>query len=94
MLAVIPLQIALLAHVLDGYSKIICSAFIGVGATRSALALTMIPQWLILLPATGAVIYLGLGLSQAMYAFLGSTVVSAAVCAFWWARTDLNKVKA
>ncbi|MEM7099746.1 MAG: MATE family efflux transporter [Pseudomonadota bacterium] len=92
LLATLPLQLALLAHVLDGYSKTICCAFIGAGATRIALALTMIPQWLILLPASGIVVYLGWGLNAAMWVFLASMTLSAAFCGYWWARTNLQNV--
>ena len=40
-IAIIPLQLAVFAHVLDGYGKILAAALIGAGATRAAIKSTL-----------------------------------------------------
>lgn len=92
-IAIIPLQIAVVAHVLDGYGKIIAAALIGAGATQTAMRLTLLPQYLLLIPILGLTVFLGYGLSEAMLVFLGSSVISALLFACVWQRANWNAVK-
>lgn len=85
-IAIIPLQLAVFAHVLDGYGKILAGALIGAGDTKAAMRLTILPQYLILLPLLTISVFLGYGLSAAMAIFLGSTVISALLFAYVWQR--------
>ncbi len=84
--AALPLQIALLAHVLDGYGKVLGSALIGAGATPSAMRLTVLPQWLLLLPALAIAVLSGHGLVAAMLIFCASTAIAALFSACTWQR--------
>ncbi|MEM9622997.1 MAG: MATE family efflux transporter [Pseudomonadota bacterium] len=85
-LAVLPLQIAVCAHVLDGYSKVVGSALIGAGATPSALRLTLIPQWGLLLPLLAACVFMGYGLTPAMVIFGLVTAITGLASAYVWHR--------
>ncbi|MEM7080789.1 MAG: MATE family efflux transporter, partial [Pseudomonadota bacterium] len=91
-LAVVPLQLAVLAHVFDGYSKVMGSAFIGLGDTQTAMRLTLLPQWLLLLPALALMAWSGMGLTAAMGAFVVVTG-AAAIAAIWlWARRGSRRI--
>lgn len=83
-LAILPLQFAVFAHVLDGYGKVFGSALIGAGATPSALRLTLIPQWCLLLPLVAVSVFLGYGLNEAMMIFFFSTAIAALLFAYVW----------
>lgn len=83
-IAIIPLQLGVVAHVLDGYGKILGGALVGAGATKVAMKLTLLPQYLVLLPLLAISVFLGYGLSAAMAIFLGSTVISALLFARVW----------
>ncbi|MEM1432547.1 MAG: MATE family efflux transporter [Pseudomonadota bacterium] len=83
-IAIIPLQLAVFAHVLDGYGKILGAALIGAGATRVAMRLTLLPQWLLLLPLLALTVSLGFGLREAMAVFIGSVAVAALLLAWAW----------
>lgn len=91
-IAVLPLQIAVFAHILDGYSKVLGSALIGAGATKSAMQLTLLPQWLLLLPWLASSVFLGYGLKEAMGIFLLSSAVSALLFAYVWQRESWSKI--
>ncbi len=86
LLATLPLQLAVIAHALDGYSKVMGSALIGAGATRTSMALTLAPQWLFFLPVLAFVVNLGAGLDLAVLTFLASTVVGALLAVAIWSR--------
>ena len=92
-IAVIPLQLAVFAHVLDGYSKIVGAALVGAGATKVAMQLTLLPQYLLLLPLLAVSVFLGYGLSEAMAIFLGSTAISALLFAYVWQRERWNSIE-
>lgn len=83
-IAVIPLQLAVFAHVLDGYGKILGGALVGAGATKVAMKLTLLPQYFLLLPLLAIAVFLGYGLTEAMAIFLFSTVVSSLLFALAW----------
>ena len=83
-LATVPLQLAVVAHVMDGYAKILAGAMIGAGATRLALQLTLLPQYLLLLPMLAGVVWLGWGLASAMAIFLLVTAITAGLFAWQW----------
>jgi len=83
-LAILPLQLAVLGHVLDGYSKVMGLALIGAGATAAAMKLSLIPQWLLLLPLVTVAVFLGHGLVSAMAIFLASTLLSATLMVYYW----------
>ena len=86
MIAIAPLQLAVFAHVLDGYGKIVAGALIGAGDTKAAMRLTLLPQYLLLLPLLSVSVFLGYGLIAAMAIFLGSTAISALLFACVWQR--------
>lgn len=92
-LAILPLQIAVFAHVLDGYGKIVGSALIGAGATRSAMQLTLLPQWLLLLPLLAISVFMGYGLNEAMTIFFISTVISAMLFVYVWQRAKWRDIE-
>jgi len=92
-IAVIPLQLAVFAHVLDGYGKILGSALIGAGATKAAMQLTLLPQYLVLLPLLTISVFHGYGLSEAMAIFLGSTAISALLFAYVWQRGRWSSIE-
>jgi MATE family multidrug resistance protein len=92
-IAIIPLQLAVLAHVLDGYGKILGAALIGAGATKAAMRLTLLPQWLLLMPLLAISVFLGYGLSEAMAIFFGSTVISALLFAYVWKREKWSSIE-
>jgi len=84
--AILPLQLAVFAHALDGYGKVFASSLVGAGATTAAMKLTVLPQWLLLLPALAACVTLGYGLSAAMGIFLVSTAIAALLFVYVWHR--------
>ncbi len=86
LLAVIPLQLAVVAHVLDGYSRVLGSSLIGAGATSSAMKLTLLPQWIFLLPLLSIAVLLGYSLTVAMALLLVSTSISAVCSMYVWRR--------
>ena len=92
-LAVLPLQLAVFGHVLDGYGKVLGSALIGAGATPSAMRLTLLPQWFLLLPLLAVSIYLGYGLSEAVIIFLFSTLAAALMFAYVWQREGWSSIE-
>lgn len=92
-LAIIPLQLAVFAHVLDGYGKILGAALVGAGATKIAMQLTLLPQYLVLLPLLTISVLLGYGLSEAMAIFLGSTAISALLFAYVWQRERWSSIE-
>lgn len=83
-LAVVPLQLAVFAHVLDGAAKVLSAAFIGAGVSAIALRLTVVPQWLLLLPLVWLVVQTGGGLRSAMLVFLAAMAVGLAWAVFAW----------
>jgi len=92
-ITVIPLQLAVFAHVLDGYSKVLAGALVGAGATRIAMQLTLFPQYLILLPILAISVFVGFGLSVAMTIFLGASAITAMLFASAWHREKWNGIK-
>ena len=90
LMAVMPLQIAVLAHVFDGSGKVLAAALVGVGATTVAMRLTLLPQWLFLLPALALVVCLDAGLLAAMSVFLIATLTTAVLFAVAWHRFDIS----
>lgn len=82
--AVLPLQLIVLAHVLDGCSKIFAGAMIGIGATSKALYLTLWPQWLLLLPGLALAVYFGQGLEVAAWLFVGWGAITCLCFACAW----------
>lgn len=92
-IALIPLQLAVFSHVLDGYGKILGGALVGAGATKVAMKLTLLPQYLVLLPLLAISVFLGYGLSAAMAIFLGSTVISALLFAYVWQSEQWSSIK-
>lgn len=92
-IAIIPLQLAVVAHVLDGYGKVLGAALIGAGATKVAMRLTLLPQYLVLLPLLMISVFLGYGLSAAMVIFLGSTAASALLFAYVWQREGWRSIE-
>lgn len=92
-IAVLPLQIAVFAHMLDGYGKVLGSALIGAGATKSAMQLTLLPQWLLLLPWLAISVFLGYGLKEAMWIFLLSSTTSALLFAYIWQREGWSRIE-
>lgn len=91
-IAILPLQLAVAAHVLDGYGKVLSAALIGAGATRVALQLTLWPQWLLLLPTLAAVVRLDFGLVLAMGALLSTTLITALLFANNWHRDQWSSI--
>ncbi len=91
-LAIIPLQLAVFAHVLDGYAKILGSALIGAGATQAAMRLTLLPQYLMLLPLLALSVFLDYGLITAMSIFLASTALTALLSALVWQRGSWQQI--
>lgn len=92
-IAVLPLQLAVFAHVLDGYGKVLGSALIGAGATKAAMQLTLLPQWLLLLPLIAISVFLGYGLNEAMGIFLASTAISALFFVYVWQREKWSSIE-
>lgn len=92
-LATLPLQLAVFAHIFDGYGKVVSSALVGAGATKTAMQLTLLPQWLLLLPLLAGSIFIGYGLSEAMGVFLVSSVISALLFALVWHREKWGNIK-
>ena len=85
-LAIVPLQLSVFAHVLDGYTKVVASALIGAGATATAMRLTLLPQWMLMMPVLAASVFTGYGLASAMAIFLLSTVVATLLFVVVWHR--------
>lgn len=83
-LAVVPLQIGVLAHVITGYSNILGSALIGAGATKTVMVWSSLLQWVVFLPLLGLSVYLGYGLVEAFSTFLLYSALSAVVFAVIW----------
>jgi Na+-driven multidrug efflux pump len=54
------------------------------GDTCSALRLTVLPQWLIMLPLPAPSVWLGYGLQPAMLIFLFSTIAAAMWVSYTW----------
>ncbi len=92
-IAILPLQLAVFAHVLDGYSKIFGAALIGAGATRIAMQLTLLPQYLLLLPVLAVVVFAGYGLIAAMAIFLAATTLTALLFARVWQREQWRNIE-
>lgn len=92
-LAILPLQLAVLAHVLDGYGKVLGCALIGAGATRAAMQLTLLPQWLLFLPLLAVVVHSGFGLAVAMAVLAASTTLSALLFVRVWQREDWSSIE-
>jgi len=92
-IAVLPLQLAVFAHVLDGYGKVLGSAMIGAGATKAAMQLTLLPQWLLLLPLIVVSVYVGYGLNEVMGIFLVSTAISALLFAYVWNKEKWSSIE-
>ena len=92
-IAVLPLQIAVFAHVLDGYGKVLGSALIGAGATPTAMRLTLLPQWLVLLPLLALSVFAGNGLIEAMSIFFASTALAAGAFAYAWQREKWGSIE-
>lgn len=92
-IAILPLQLAVAAHVLDGYSKIFGGALIGAGATKIAMRLTLLPQWVLLLPLLAIAVFLGYGLTAAMGVFLASTAISALFFVYTWQAEGWNSIE-
>lgn len=92
-LAIVPLQLAVFAHVLDGYGKIIGGALIGAGATRVVMQLTLLQQYLLLLPLLALSVFLGYGLIHAMAIFLVAVAVSALMFAGVWQRERWSRIE-
>ena len=85
-LAVLPLQLAVFGHALDGFARVIGSALVGAGASKAAMQLTVFPQWLMLLPGLLLVVVLDGSLAEAMVVFLIFTLLSALLHAYVWQR--------
>lgn len=83
-LAVVPLQLAVFAHAFDGYGKVVGSALVGAGATKTAMWLTVLPQWGLLLPLLAISVSLGNGLAHAMGVVLMVAMVSALLFVWVW----------
>ena len=92
-IAILPLQLAVFAHVLDGYGKVLGSALIGAGATKAAMQLTLLPQWLLLLPFLATSVFLGYGLIEAMGIFCISTALSALLFAYVWQQEKWSRIE-
>jgi MATE family multidrug resistance protein len=92
-LAILPLQLAVFAHVLDGYGKVMGSALIGAGDTTAAMQLTLLPQWLLLLPLLSLSVFMGYGLKEAMGIFFLSTLISALLFAYIWQRERWSRIE-
>ncbi|HIG40131.1 MAG TPA: MATE family efflux transporter [Gammaproteobacteria bacterium] len=92
-IATLPLQLAVFAHVLDGYAKVLGSALIGTGATKAAMQLTLLPQWLLLLPLIAVSVFMGYGLNEAMGIFFASTAISALLFAYVWKRERWSSIE-
>jgi MATE family multidrug resistance protein len=92
-LAILPLQLAVFAHVLDGYGKVMGSALIGAGDTTAAMQLTLLPQWLLLLPLLSLSVFMGYGLKEAMGIFFVSTLISALLFAYIWQRERWSRIE-
>jgi len=91
-LAIVPLQIAVFAHVLDGYRNVLGSALIGAGATITAMQLTVFPQWFVLLPLLSVSVFFDYGLNQAMWVLFMSTVLSAILIVCVWRRGKWSRM--
>ena len=91
-IAVVPLQLAVFAHVLDGYGKIYAAALVGAGATRAAMLLTVVPQYLLLLPLLAVSVLLGYGLDVAMLIFLFSAVISVLMFTIVWYQRGWSEI--
>ena len=92
-LAIVPLQIGVLAHVVEGYSKIVGSALLGAGATKTVLVWSSSLQWLFFLPMLGLAIQFGFGLVAAMNIFLIYAILSALVFAIHWYKGDWRSIQ-
>ena len=88
-IAGLPLLLALLAHVLDGYGKVLAAALIGAGATRLAMTRSLLPQWLVLLP----LLALCSSLVAAMWVFVLATALTAMWLAWSWQREHWQGVR-
>jgi len=87
------LQLAVFAHVLDGYGKVMASALIGAGATPSAMRLTLLPQWLLFLPLLAVSVLNGYGLNEAMVIFVVFTAIAALLFAYVWQREGWSHIQ-
>lgn len=92
-LAVVPLQIGVLAHVILGYSSILGSALIGAGATKTVMVLTSLLQWVVFLPLVALSVYLGYGLDEALWIFFFYSTLSALVLAGIWQRERWSAIE-
>lgn len=92
-LAVVPLQIGVLAHVILGYSSVLGSALIGAGATKTVMVLTSLLQWAFFLPLLGLSVYLGYGLDEALWIFFLYSALSALVLAGIWHRGQWSVIE-
>jgi len=68
-------------------------ALVGAGATKVAMKLTLLPQYLVLLPLLAISVFLGYGLRSGMTIFLGSTVISAMFFAYVWQRETWSSIE-
>ena len=85
-LAIVPLQIGVLAHVLEGYSNILGAALIGAGATKTAMLVTSVLQWTVFLPLLALTVYLGYDLVEVFQVFFVYSILAACVFARIWQR--------
>jgi Na+-driven multidrug efflux pump len=69
------------------------SALIGAGDTTAAMQLTLLPQWLLLLPLLAISVFMGYGLSEAMGIFFVSTLISALLFVYVWQRERWSSVE-
>ncbi|MGI9325057.1 MAG: MATE family efflux transporter [Pseudomonadales bacterium] len=92
-LAILPLQIGVLAHVITGYSNILGSALIGAGATRAVMLWSSLLQWLLFLPLLGLSVRLGYGLVEAFWVFLIYSILSALAFAAIWHRGKWSTIE-
>ena len=74
-------------------SGVLAGALVGAGATSVAMKLTLLPQYLLMLPLLAISVFLGHGLSAAMAVFLGSASVTAILFAHVWRRGRWGNVE-
>jgi putative MATE family efflux protein len=92
-LAVFPLQLGLLGHVIEGYSRVLGSSLVGAGATKLVMYLGFGIQWLFFLPLLAVSVALGYRLDAAMWVFLAYGVLSAVVFTFTWQRGGWQQIE-
>ncbi|MCG8336006.1 MAG: MATE family efflux transporter [Proteobacteria bacterium] len=80
-----PLRVSIGNILVIGFFTIMCAAFVGAGAPKTSLALTLIIQWCLMLPLQWILgIYTGFGLMGIVLGFLIAYTIGGFLVSFIW----------